>query len=325
MNILFKNGNLVTMDDSLPRAEAMVVEGNKFKYVGTLNGALENLGDDNYKEVDLGGKLVIPGLNDSHMHFLHYAKGIKSVNLVGVKSINEIKERIGKALHGRDAKDLSWIEAEGWNQDYFEDEKRFPNKFDLDEISKDVPILIMRACFHIGVLNSAALKALGLNKDTVGEYGDLVGILPNGEPDGIIKEKLFDDVKSEICTLNLKVMKEIILEAQEIAWQQGLTSVQSDDLGYTPNYDYDLLFKALSELEEEGKLKLRISEQCLLRDKLKIQEFFEKGYSYGWGTDKVRVSCVKILSDGSLGARTAALRSPYKDDSSTKGIEMFTQ
>lgn len=325
MRILFKNGNIATMEDTLQGAEAMIVEGKRFQYVGTLEGALEVLNEEEYKEVDFGGRLVIPGLNDSHMHFLHYAKGLRSVNLVGTKNIDEIKERMTERISHREPGDLSWIEGEGWNHDYFEDEKRFPNKFDLDEISKVVPMLVMRACFHIGALNSAGLKLMGINKETAPQFGDLVEVLPNGEPNGIIKEKLLDDVKSKISTLNLEIIKDIIITAQEKAWEQGLTSVQSDDVGYTPNYDYDLLFKCLKELEEEGKLKIRISEQCLLTDKTIVEKFFEKGYHYGWGTDKVRVSCVKILSDGSLGARTAALRSPYKDDSSTKGIEMFTQ
>ncbi len=325
MITLCKNANIITMDKSLPRAEAMVIEDNKFEFVGKLREALEFLKGKEYNEVDLDEKLVLPGFNDSHMHFIHYAKSLRSVNLVGTKSINEIKARVKDRLNQRDANDLSWIEAEGWNHDYFEDEKRFPNKFDLDEISTDVPMLIMRACFHIGVLNTAAMKALGLNKDTVGQYGNLAEVLPNGEPNGVIKEIFLDNVKAKISTLNLEIMKNIIVAAQEKAWQQGLVSVQSDDIGYTPNYDYDLLFKAFKELEEEGKLSIRLSEQCLLTNKAIVEKFFEKGYGYGWGTDKIRVSCVKILSDGSLGARTAALRSSYNDDNSTKGIEMFTQ
>lgn len=325
MNILFNNCNIATMDDNLPRAEAMVVDGNKFKYIGTSKGAVEFLNEQEHREVDLGGKLVIPGLNDSHMHFLHYAKGLRSVNLVGTKSLKEVNERMAKGIEGRALGDLTWIEGEGWNHDYFEDEKRFPNKFDLDEISKEVPMLVMRACFHVGALNTVGLKFMGITKETAPAYGDMVEVLEDGEPNGVIKERLLDDVKAKISTLNMEIMKEIIISAQEKAWEQGLTSVQSDDIGYTPDYDYDLFFKCLSELEAEGKLKIRLSEQSLLTNKAKVEKFFEKGYGYGWGTNKSRVSCVKILSDGSLGARTAALRKPYNDDSTTKGIEMFTQ
>ncbi|SHJ18273.1 amidohydrolase [Lutispora thermophila] len=327
MITLFVNGNIHTMDENLPHADAMVVDDNKFIFVGTKSEAYEFLSKSGaeYKEIDLGGKLVLPGFNDSHMHFIHFAKSFKSVSLSGAKSIKEIKERIKKSLENRKPGDTSWLEGEGWNQDYFEDEKRFPNKFDLDEISSDVPMLMMRTCFHIGVLNSAALKALGINKETASKYGDLVGLLPDGEPDGIIKESLLDNTKAKISTLNLETLKEIIVTAQDKAFAQGLTSVQSDDIGYVPNYDYDLLFRAFSELESEGKLHIRLGEQCLLEETSLVKKFFEKGYRHGWGTDKCRVNCIKLLADGSLGARTAALRQPYADDGNTTGLRMFTQ
>jgi len=315
------------MDGSLPHADTMIVDGNKFVFVGTRSEANEYLSKcgAEYREVDLGNRLVLPGFNDSHMHLIHFAKSFKSVNLSGTKSINEIKERIKESLEQRKPGDTSWLEGEGWNQDYFEDEKRFPNKFDLDEVSSDIPMLMMRACIHIGVLNSAALRALGINKETAPEYGELIGLLPNGEPDGIIKESLLDSVKSKISSLNLEIIKEIIIDAQDKAFAQGITSVQSDDIGYVPNHDYDLIFKAFREMEDEGKLHIRLGEQCLLEETSLIKEFFEKGYHHGWGTDKCRVTCIKLLADGSLGASTAALRQPYADDKNTKGNQMFSQ
>ncbi len=324
---LYKNGNIHTMDNVNPVVDSIVVDKNKFVYAGTEDGAkkfMESNGEA-YKVVDLKGRLVIPGLNDSHMHFIHYAKSLRSVNLFGTKSIGEIKERMLERINKREPGDKTWLEGEGWNHDYFVDEKRFPTKFDLDEISKDIPLLVMRACFHIGTLNTAGMNAIGLNKETAHQYGNLVGLLPDGEPDGTIKESLLDDIKAKISSLNLEILKDIIDVAQYKAFAQGLTSVQSDDVGYTPNYDYDLLFQAFHELEEEGKLHIRIGEQCLLFKKPIMEGFFSKGYKYGFGTDKYRVNCVKILTDGSLGARSALLRNTYADDDSTKGIKMYSQ
>ncbi|WP_353094999.1 amidohydrolase [Tissierella praeacuta] len=325
--ILFKNGNIQTMDSTLPQGKAMVVEGNKFVYVGTEDGAREYLNKHGQadKEIDLEGRLVIPGLNDSHMHFIHLAKSLRSVDLVGTKSIDEVKNRIKHAMDNRDKEDTTWLEGEGWNHDYFEDEKRFPNKFDLDGITGDVPTIIMRACFHIGVLNTAAMNEIGLNKETAKEYGNLVELLPNGEPNGVIKESLLEKVKAMISKLTLDITKEIIVAAQDKLFEAGITSVQTDDIGYMPNRDYDLFFQALDELEKEEKLKVRIGEQCLFEDRLSLEEFFKKGYGEGWGRDKYKITSIKLLSDGSLGARTAALRNPYADDSSTKGIALFKQ
>lgn len=324
---LFKNGNIHTMDSESEKADAFIVKENKFVYVGNEKEAYEYVKEigENFDEIDLEGKLVLPGLNDSHMHFIHFAKALLSVNLSGSKSIEEIKSRLKEKIDKRKEDDLSWLEGEGWNHDYFEDEKRFPDKFDLDEVSKEVPMLVMRTCFHIGVLNSPALEILNITKENSDKYGDLIETLPNGEPNGVIKESLLDEVKAKISSLTYDSTKEIILKAQVEAFKQGLTSLQTDDFGYVPNFDYDFLFNILKDLDNSGDLKIRIGEQCLFGNKEKIQEFFEKGYNYGWGTDKYRVTCIKILSDGSLGARTAALRKAYNDDSSTRGIEMFSQ
>lgn len=324
MKTLYKNGNVHTMDEAAPKAEAFVVDSGKFIYVGTEAGAREYLNQDNlYDEVDLEGRLVLPGFNDSHMHFIHFAKSIRSVNLTGTKSILEIKERMEQGMKARNSGSSQWLEGEGWNHDYM-DEKRFPNKFDLDDITGEVPTLIMRACFHIGVLNSAAMKAIGLNRDTAAKYGNLVELLPDGEPNGVIKENLLEHVKAEISTLDLQILKDIITKAQYKAFSQGITSVQSDDIGYMPNSDYDLLFQSFKELDEACELHIRIGEQSLLIDKPTMERFLEK-YGYGFGNDKYRVSCTKVLSDGSLGARTAALRNPYNDDPGTSGLELFTQ
>ncbi len=327
MITLYKNGNVHTMEDVNSTAEAFVVDGNKFVYVGNENGAREYLRTDNlsFTEVDLGGRLVLPGFNDSHIHFVHYAKSMRCVNLVGTKSLGEIRERLKARLQERDVSDESWLEGEGWNHDYFNDEKRFPNKFDLDDITGDVPTIIMRACFHIGVLNSAAMKIVNLTRETAPQYGNLVEVLPDGEPNGVIKENLLEIVKANISTLNLDTLKNIVYDAQQGAFAQGLTSVQSDDIGYMPNNDYNMLFKSFRELDEEGKLNIRIGEQCLIQKVPEIQKFFDNGYKFGYGNEKYRVNCIKLLCDGSLGARTAALRNPYSDDSSTDGIVLFTQ
>lgn len=324
---LFKNGKIKTMDTELPEVESFIVEDNKFLFMGSeidCENYLKTKGPAD-EEIDLKGNLVIPGLNDSHMHFIHFAKGLLSVNLVGTKTIDEIKMRMKERIDSRDKDDISWIEGEGWNHDYFQDEKRFPNKFDLDQVSIDVPMLVMRTCFHIGVLNTPAMKLLGIDKDTAGNYGDLLEVSIDGEPNGVIKESLLDDVKAKISTLTFESTKDIIVKAQVEAFKEGLTSVQSDDFGYVPNYDYDFLFKVLKDLDEAGDLKIRIGEQCLFTDKEKLEEFFQKGYKPGWGNERYNMTCVKILSDGSLGARTAALRQPYKDDPSTRGLSMFSQ
>lgn len=322
---LYKNANVQTVDKENPKAESFIVKDSKFLFVGSEEDSRKKLEGKEFDEINLESNLVLPGFNDSHLHFLHYAKGLLNVNLTGTRSIDELKTRLKEKLESRDKEDNFWLEGEGWNQDYFVDEKRFPTKEDLDEVSTEVPILIMRACFHIGVLNSKGLELLELNSSNASEYGDLIEVFPNGEPNGVIKENLLENVKSKKPGFDYDLTKDILLKAQEKAFEQGLTSVQSDDFGYVPNQDFNLLFDLFKDLYEEDKLKLRISEQCLFLNVKDEEKFFNAGYHYGWGNETYRISTVKILSDGSLGARTAALRNGYNDDSSTKGIMLFTQ
>ena len=321
------NGDIRTMDDRQPRAQAALIENGRFAFVGGLKAARVELArrGETAREIDLEGRLTLPGFNDSHMHFIHFAKGLMSVDLSGAQSIAEIQARMKKGLEQGLAPEGIWLEGEGWNQDYFtQGEKRFPNRADLDAVCPDKPMMIMRACFHIGALNSAALKALNITRETAPQYGGLAGIGPDGEPDGVIRESLLDDTKAQISSLNLETMKQIILAAQQKALAQGITSIQSDDVGYTPQADYNLLFEAFAQLEAQGQLQIRLSEQCLLQKPELIEEFLDAGYGR-WGSRWLRPSCVKLLADGSLGARTAALRRPYHDDPSTTGLEMFTQ
>ncbi len=328
MTILIKNAVIRTMDDRRPLAAAALVENGRFIFVGSEQAARVQLArrSQPVQEVDMAGRLVLPGLNDSHMHFIHYAKSMRSVSLTGVESIAAIQQRMAEGLARRPEGDRSWLEGEGWNQDYFtQGEKRFPTRADLDAVSPRVPMMIMRACFHIGVLNTAALQAIGLNKQTAPQYGGLVGIGPDGEPNGIIMESFLDDTKAAISSLTLETMKQIIVAAQQQALAQGITSLQSDDVGYTPKADYNLLFRAFAELEQEGRLHVRVAEQCLLQKTHLIQQFFDDGYDDRWGSCFFRPSCIKLLADGSLGARTAAMRRPYHDDASTQGLEMFRQ
>lgn len=325
--VLYKNGNIHTMDEAKPVAEAMITAGGKFAFVGGEAESREFIKEKGTfgAEVDLGRRLVIPGLNDSHLHFLHFVNSAKNVGLTGAGSIAELKSRMKEALAKRTPGDKNWLRGEGWNHDYFEDEKRFPDRRDLDEISTEIPIIVMRSCFHVGAVNSPALEALGLNGKTARSYGALVGLSADGEPDGVLKEGMLDNLKTQVTPQSSQSLKERLAEGQESALAQGLTSLQSDDLGYMTDSDYGTLFRVFREMEAEGTLRVRISEQCLLEDKRILDKFFAEGYHVGSGCEKFRVGCVKLIADGSLGARTAALRQPYADDPAAVGLALFSQ
>lgn len=329
MAILLKNAKIATMDKENPQAEAAVIEGEFFAYVGTEEGAvqyLEERGKAAGEIVDCKGQFLMPGFNDSHMHYLHYAKAKKSaVNLSGCTSLKEVLDRMKDGFVNQYDKNSGlWLTGEGWNQDYFTDEKRFPNSKDLDTVTTEYPMILMRTCFHIAVLNSKAMELLQIDKESVKQYGVFAETYPDGEPNGVIKENVFDDIKSNLPAPGLPDLLEMMIECQEDLFAAGITSIQSDDFKYTPEGKAYEMMALIRNASEQGRLKVRMAEQALLTEKETIDEFFDvKGFDDSYGNRSFKISCVKILTDGSLGARTAYMRKPYEDDPSTCGLAIY--
>ena len=329
MAMLVSNAKIATMDAANPQAEAAVIVGDFFAYVGTEEGAKRYLAErdeQNVEIIDCNGQFLMPGFNDSHMHYLHYAKAKKSaVNLSGCTSLQEVLTRMKDGFANLYDKNSGlWLTGEGWNQDYFTDERRFPNSNDLDTVTTEYPMIIMRTCFHVAVMNSKAMELLGFTKDTVGQYGAFAETYPDGAPNGVIKENVFDDIKANLPAPGLTTLLDMMVECQEDLFAAGITSIQSDDFKYTPDGRAYEMMGLIREASEQGRLKVRMAEQALLTEKATIDEFFdEKGFDDSYGNRSFKISCVKILTDGSLGARTALMRKPYEDDPTTCGLAIY--
>lgn len=325
MRTVYINANVHTMDASQRTAQAFVVEDNRFAFVGSdeqVRAYLARTGAAD-KTVDLGGQLVIPGMNDSHLHFVSYAESQSSAALAGARSLREVLDRIAAHAVEHPPVHGAWLQGEGWNNDYFEDENRFPNRTDLDAISTEFPIVATRACIHVASLNTPALALAGITKETAPSFGNLIEVDENGEPNGVIKESLIEEINKVKAQHTVASLKELILSAQGELARQGITSIHSDDFGAMADYQYQLAMDAFEQLDREGRLNVRISEQCRLKDLDQLAEFAAK-YPRGYGK-RFRINSIKSFTDGSLGARTALLRAPYADDPSTRGIEMQTQ
>lgn len=330
MSLWIRNAVIATMDRKNPAAESAVVIGGFFAYVGTEKGARDFLKDHpqkNVEELDCGGAFLMPGFNDSHLHFLHYAKAkMGSVDLRGTKSVGDVVERMKQGLKNYNPATGLWLVGEGWNHDYFTDEKRYPTAADLDQVTTQYPVMVMRTCFHIGVLNSKAMELMKIDARAAEKMGDFAGKNPDGTPDGVFKEHIIDNIKANLPAPDLKTLLEMVLTCQDDLFAQGITSIQSDDFKYTPDgCAYDMM-RLLRDASEDGRLKVRWGEQALLPTKAELDQFFdEKGWDDSFGNRSFKISTVKLLTDGSLGARTAYMRRPYADDPSTRGLPTYTQ
>ena len=327
MALWIKNADILTMDRRRPRAQSAVVAEGVFAFVGSAEETEEFLRQypqPELQQLDCGGQQLLPGFNDSHMHWLHYVKARMGADLRGCRSLKAVLEEMGRFLREEfDPRSGLWLMGEGWNQDFFTDEKRFPNRADLDGISREIPIFIMRTCYHIGALNTPALASLGLTEQTA-EWGDFLEKDGQGRLTGVVKEALLDAIKSRIPTPDEKELARRMAREQVRLFEKGVTSVQSDDFLYAPR-PY-VLMEELLRLSRKGTLQLRIGEQAVLPTWEDMDRFFDQErLDGGFGDRRVKYACVKLLADGSLGARTAYLLRPYADAPETCGLPIYRQ
>ena len=323
MDTILYNGKIYTLDNRGTVAEAIYIKGNKIAFIGENEEALRFKNKDT-KLIDLEGKMAVPGFNDSHMHLLSYGYTATKIELNSAKSIEDLILLGKERLNSGNLKKGDWILGRGWNNDYFDD-NRLPTRYDLDKITTDSPICYTRVCGHILVVNSKALEIVGIDRNSPQVPGGKFDLDENGEPLGIFRENAMDIIYSAIPDPDIESIKSMILKCSEDAVKQGITSIQTDDFEQLPKKDYEKIIKAYLELIDEGKLKVRVYEQCLLPDVKKLKNFLEKGYTTGWGNEYFKIGPLKLLADGSLGARTAYLTEPYNDDNSTSGIPVFSQ
>ncbi len=323
MRNIFVNGEVYTVNDGMK--EAFVEENGRFIYVGNNEGALK-FKEEGSIVTDLNGRFVTAGFNDSHMHLVGYGYSLQMIKLgERTSSLKDMKDAIKEYIGSRDLRENEWVRGRGWNHDYFTDENRFPNRYDLDEVSTDYPICIIRTCGHTCVVNSKALELIGITKDTMQVEGGQFDIDENGEPLGIFRENALNMIYDNIPVPSKEEIKDMIREACSSLNSYGLTSVQTDDFIVFPTMDYEVIIEAFKELENEGKLNVKVYEQAQLVNMELLRGFIEKGYNTGVGSDYFKIGPLKLLGDGSLGARTAYLSAPYADDPSTSGISVYTQ
>ena len=315
MKTIYYGGAVYT--GTLPLAEAFVVEDGKFLFAGSNREALAFEGE----RVDLEGKFVCAGFNDSHMHMLNYGQSLTVAPLHGhTGSLADMIECLRRQKPSRGG----WIIGRGWNQDFFADCHRMPNRWDLDKVSTENPVLAVRACGHALAVNSKALELLGITGDTPQVPGGQM-VLEDGQPNGIFTDNAMDAVYDAIPAPSREELKDMLRMASQKLNSYGITSCQSDDYCVFSGCSWEDVMGAFRELEEAGELTVRVYEQSNFTNLRDLKAFVEAGNNTGVGTELFRTGPLKMLGDGALGARTAFLSRPYADDPSTRGLSVFTQ
>jgi len=305
------NANVITLDSKRPKAEAIAIQNGKIIAVGS-NEKIRKHTSNKTKVIDAKNKTVVPGLVDCHVHMTGFGRSLQALDLRNTKSIREIQHKLREYAEKNPEK--SWILGRGWDQEKFA-EKRYPTRWDLDTAVAGKPVLLMRVCGHAEVVNSKALRLAGITKGTTIEGGEIDLDEAGGEPNGILRENAIELVWKAVPKLTLKELEEACLLACRRAAEAGLTCVHWI-------VDSSEEIRTIQKLYSEGKLPLRV---YLGIPAELLDELVNLGLLTGFGNDKVKIGFVKILADGSLGARTASLKEPYSDKPETRGMMLYTQ
>jgi len=311
-DLVLTNANVLTMNPSKPHAQAIAIKDDKIIKVGT-NKEIKSYIGKKTKTIDLKEKTVVPGFIDTHAHITGFGKSLTQINLRGVNSIKEIQKKLKKQI--QKTPKGQWILGRGWDQDHLT-EKRYPTRWDLDKFSPNNPVIFTRVCGHLCVANSQALESAGITRETTPPPAGQIDKDPKTrEPTGILRE----NAMNLVWKVKPEPSEEELIETCSLACQKaveaGLTSVHW--LTSSPTE-----IRVIQKLREQNKLPLRV--YIMVSVKL-LDHLIDLGLHTGFGDSRVRIGSVKIFSDGSLGARTAALFQSYHDEPTRKGLMLYTQ
>jgi predicted amidohydrolase YtcJ len=256
---------------------------------------------------DITGKTIMPGLIDSHCHFQSMGEAmLTKVPLNDTKSIDEALKRVKKRV--AEVKPGEWILGKGWDEAKWP-ENRYLTKDDLDPIAPNNPVMLTRICGHLVSINTKAMEIAGITRETQDTEGGHVDKDDEGENTGVLRDCRYL-VEDAIPQTSVETMVEGLRMASDHALSLGCTGVHDAGL-----YNRDI--DAYQQAEKDGKLKVR--SYIMLKGDAQ-DAAIKLGVQTGLGDDMVQLGPVKLMMDGSLGARTAALFAPYEDEPSTSGL-----
>ncbi|HEX8188967.1 MAG TPA: amidohydrolase [Pyrinomonadaceae bacterium] len=309
VSLVLTGGKVFTADARGTLAEAVAVEGNRIVAVGTSReiGAAYN----GARTIDLRGRLVTPGFNDAHIHFLGGGLSLLRVNLVGARTLAEAKARV--AARVRELPAGAWVTGRGWDHTLWGG--AWPTKKDLDEVAPDNPVILQRVDGHVSWANTLALRKGNVTRETRAPQGGEILHDAAGEPTGILKETAGGLVMGVVPQPSRAEQMEALERALAEARRYGLTSVQANDV---PSFDATPLYR---ELLREGKLTVRVAEwQQFERTVEELKRERAEFESHKDDPLRLRLTALKGYVDGTLGSRTAAMLAPFADDPHNSGI-----
>ncbi|KAK7323297.1 hypothetical protein VNO77_26763 [Canavalia gladiata] len=317
-DLIVTNGLIYTSDDSLPFAHSMALANGRLLRLGNRS-FVQELAGYGTKELDLGGKVVVPGFIDSHVHFIHGGLQMIQVKLRGVNEKEEFIRQIKDAVQS--TKQGSWIFGGGWNNDLWGGD--FPAASWIDDITPNNPVWLSRMDGHMGLANSVALRMAGITNLTDNPRGGTIMKTACGEPTGLLIDSAMMLLVSQIPEFSADDRREALLRASNHALSRGVTTVV--DVGrYFPGVSSDLPWEDFSDVylwaNSMSKMKVRVCLFFPMDTWSRLADLINKmGHALSqW----IYLGGVKAFADGSLGSTSALFYEPYVDEPNNYGLQV---
>ena len=306
IHAVFVNGRIFTNDPAQPWAREIAVRQGRFEAVGP-EGSAQGLVGRGVPCVDLADALVLPGLCDSHIHFVNYALSLQELDLFEVPSLQALKERLG-ALAAT-LPPAAWIRGRGWDQNLWP-EGRFPTRADLDAAAGSRPVILFAKSGHAAVASSAALQAASLPSGSGSPEGGAIGREPDGTPNGLLYETpAIALVAGQYPEPSPAAVADAALQAQRVLHAWGITSVH--------DFDGKLGLTTFQRLLQQRQLRLRVVNHIA---KEQLDDAIAFGVRGPLGNKWFRIGGLKMFADGALGPRTALMIAPYEGEPDNYGL-----
>ena len=312
--ILLYNARIITQNPAQPTASAIVIDRERILAVGESDDLLIEY--PKAQKEDMGGRVIVPGLTDAHLHLQQYSLGLQKIDCeVNTKEecLRRVEERVQQSKPGE------WILGHGWNQNVWAHSpllageglgvRGWPHASELDRIAPNNPVYLTAKSLHAAWANTNTLKLANITAQTPDPHNGQIQRDANGNATGVLLETAMELVSRVLPEPTLNEIANAIEKAQPILWRMGLTGVH--------DFDRRDSFMGLQKLHAEKKLKLRVLKNIPVE---LLDEAHALGLRGGFGDDRLRIGSVKVFMDGALGPHTAAMFQPYKGEAHNRGI-----
>jgi predicted amidohydrolase YtcJ len=312
MKLLY-NAHIHTQDESQPVASALLIDRERIVAVGEADVLLSQY--PAAKKQDMGGRVILPGLTDAHIHFQYYALGLQKIDCetdTKEECLRRVAERVKSAKPGE------WILGHGWNHNTWlpspagrgaGGEGNWPHAHELDAIAPNNPVYLTAKSLHAGWVNTPAMKLADITLQTPDPHNGQIQRDAKGNATGILLETAMELAGHAVPSPTVNDIVSAMEKAQPILWKMGLTGVH--------DFDRRDSFMALQQLHTQNKLKLRVLKNLPVE---LLNEAHALGLRSGFGDDMLRIGNIKVFMDGALGPHTAAMFQPYIGEENNRGI-----